>query len=84
MFNSKGNHSSSFLKSNSEFFVSGLAPKEGFSSFSLNSFLPLLLPTSGFISIALLKISSRRSSGGTSCNLTSNVSASLLLVMMGS
>ena len=59
-------------------------PNEGFSSFSLDLFLLLLSPISGSISIVLLKISSRRSSGGTGCNLTSNVSASSLLIMMGS
>ena len=59
-------------------------PKEAFSSFSLNLFLPLASPTSGSISVVLLRISSHRSSGGTSCNLILNVFTSLLLVIMGS
>ena len=80
MFNSKGNRSSSFLKSNLGLLVSSLVLKEGFSSFSLNLFLPPFSPTSGSVLVALLKISSRRSSGGTGCNLISNVSASLLFV----
>ena len=84
MFNSKGNRSSSFLKSKSGSFVFGLTPKEGFSSFSLDALLPLVSFVSWSTSIALLKISSLRSSGGTGCNLTSNVFASSLLVIMGS
>ena len=84
IFSSKGNHSNSFLKLNAEFLVLGLAPNEGFSSFSLNLFLPLVSLASGSISVALLKISSLRSLGGTCCNLISYVSASLLFVLMGS
>ena len=62
----------------------GLVPKEGFSSFSLDALLPLVSFVSWFISVALLKISSHKSSGGTGCSLTSNIFASSLLVIMGS
>ena len=72
------------LKSNAGSLVFGLLPNEGLPFFSLNLFLLLVLSNSGSIFVALLKISSLKSSGGTCCNLTSNISASLLFVMMGS
>ena len=83
MFSSNGRRSNSFLKSNAGSLVFGLLPNEGLSSFSLNLFLPLVSSNSGLILAALLKISSLKSSGGTCCSFTSNVSASLLFVMMG-
>ena len=53
MFNSKGNLSSSFLKLKFGLLVSGLAPNEGFSSFSLDSFLSSVLLVSGSTTVAL-------------------------------